>query len=96
MEAGDCPTLNMNAMEIYLLSQSLKGLELEFFNCKLNVHCAATESTPDQYTRPHPRIKFSELKDDSVLFLYKGNGFQYLTHLPDIKKIHSIQSVWIL
>ena len=23
MEAGDCPTLNMNAMEIYLLSQSL-------------------------------------------------------------------------
>ncbi len=24
MEAGDCPTLNMNAMENYLLSQSLK------------------------------------------------------------------------
>ena len=23
MEAGDCPTLYMNAMEIYLLSQSL-------------------------------------------------------------------------
>ncbi len=23
VEAGDCPTLNMNAMEIYLLSQSL-------------------------------------------------------------------------
>ncbi len=25
MEAGDCPTLNMNAMENYLLSQSLKS-----------------------------------------------------------------------
>ncbi len=25
MEAGDCPTLNMNAMENYLLSHSLTG-----------------------------------------------------------------------
>ncbi len=27
MEAGDCPTLNMNAMENYLLSQSLKAFK---------------------------------------------------------------------
>ncbi len=26
MEAGDCPTLNMNAMENYLLSHSLNAL----------------------------------------------------------------------
>ncbi len=29
MEAGDCPTLNMNAMENYLLSHSLTCLRLE-------------------------------------------------------------------
>ena len=28
MEAGDCPTLNMNAMENYLLSQSLMGFTI--------------------------------------------------------------------
>ncbi len=29
MEAGDCPTLNMNAMENYLLGHSLKLLFLK-------------------------------------------------------------------
>ncbi len=31
MEAGDCPTLNMNAMKNYLLSHSLNDIEKHGF-----------------------------------------------------------------
>ena len=35
LEAGDCPTLNMNAMENYLLSHSLKSeiLPCDMYKC---------------------------------------------------------------
>ncbi len=36
MEAGDCPTLNMNAMENYLLSHSLKMYLDDFYYRGLN------------------------------------------------------------
>ncbi len=72
MEAGDCPTLNMNAMENYLLSQSLicthKSLILNglwpFLGGCMSVICKA-----NNFELLKSNTVFSDMKRDADRFI---------------------------
>ncbi len=70
MEAGDCPTLNMNAMENYLLSQSLiyhVSLSIE----ELTSFCLVLASYSKEMETTNYLVAlelFSQLKSSSLIY----------------------------
>ncbi len=61
MEAGDCPTLNMNAKENYLLSQSLKYVFIAWWTFVYTIvdfvltHCTYNQGKLDAINNYRPR-----------------------------------------